>query len=515
MHAGAGRSSAMMAYRLGGADLEPGDTVTFVYGDTSGGSRGFAVQSMATRRFVLPVYVDLDGGGKFFSPAWDSLGSRATRGRVARRLRAVGGRARRALHARDPRRRPLVQSPHGSDPGWEVRLGDEVLASVPAGGSAIAEVDGLTLRAPGAARLDVRSTDGKLVARSNPIWVRETAQPRIVWGELHGHTDFAEAQGTPEEYYDYGAEDARLDFMALTEHDSWLDAAEWQTLQSSPRRTNAEGRVIAFLAYEWTAQRPTGGHHNVIFRSTDREMVPFADAPTLPELYRGLHAEAAPEDVLVIPHAHTAGDWTQSDPALERLVEMYSMHGTFEWFANLYLRNGWEVGFVGGSDDHRAKPGLARSSYIETLGQRGGLAAAIVPEKSPGRDLRRAARVVVLRHLGAAHPARRRPRRVRHGHAPAGRGQAQAARARRRHRADRSHRRGQERRGRAVARLRHGAAVVEGLGAGRVRVVVRGLPAAERQPAALPGVGGHARRRRRDDPRRSTRPASTTATPRA
>ena len=83
----------------------------------------------------------------------------------------------------------------------------------------------------------------------------------------------------------------------------------------------------------------------------------------------------------MIPHAHTAGDWTRSDPQLERLVEMYSMHGTFEWFANLYLQNGWEVGFVGGSDDHRGKPGLARSSYVETLGQRGGLAAAIAPER--------------------------------------------------------------------------------------------------------------------------------------
>ena len=42
--------------------------------------------------------------------------------------------------------------------------------------------------------------------------------------------------------------------------------------------------MIAFLAYEWTAQRSTGGHHNVIFRHTDSDLVPFADAPTLPEL---------------------------------------------------------------------------------------------------------------------------------------------------------------------------------------------------------------------------------------
>ncbi len=57
-----------------------------------------------------------------------------------------------------------------------------------------------------------------------------------------------------------------------------------------------------------------------------------------PALYEGLRREVDPKDVVVIPHAHMAGDWTQSDADLERLAEIYSMHGTFEWFGNRYLR---------------------------------------------------------------------------------------------------------------------------------------------------------------------------------
>jgi hypothetical protein len=85
----------------------------------------------------------------------------------------------------------------------------------------------------------------------------------------------------------------------------------------------------------------------------------------------------------VIPHAHTPADWTESDPALERLVEIYSMHGSFEWFGNLFLKRGWRVGFVGASDEHRAKPGRA-PAFVDTgpLMQGGGLAAVISPEKS-------------------------------------------------------------------------------------------------------------------------------------
>jgi hypothetical protein len=122
----------------------------------------------------------------------------------------------------------------------------------------------------------------------------------------------------------------------------------------------------------------------VLYRNFGRNRVGGQTAPTLPELYRGLHEEAEPEDVLVIPHAHQAGDWTRSDRELERLVEIYSMHGGFEWFANRYLGNGFRVGFIGASDDHRARPGYAHGIEQLPLGQWGGLVAVRSPRL--GRD---------------------------------------------------------------------------------------------------------------------------------
>jgi hypothetical protein len=216
------------------------------------------------------------------------------------------------------------------------------------------------------------------------VWVAEDPPHRVFWGETHVHSDLAEGQGSPDGLFRYARDDARLDFFTHSEHDIWLDDFEWQQLQELTRTYTEEGRVIAFLGYEWTVARARGGHHNVLFRTPDRQRVGIHRAQLLPDLYRLLADENTPEDVLIIPHAHQPGDWTQNDPDLERLVEMYSMHGSFEWFGNFYLRNGFRVGFIGGSDDHRARPGYATGVSLPRMpfAQLGGLAAVIAPEKS-------------------------------------------------------------------------------------------------------------------------------------
>ena len=100
-----------------------------------------------------------------------------------------------------------------------------------------------------------------------------------------------------------------------------MDDSEWRAMQQMVRDFTEKDRFTAYLGYEWTALRERGGHHNVVFRRPDADRVPIQVAHRLPMLYEGLHAGGDPEDALVIPHAHMAGDWTRSDPDLERLVQ--------------------------------------------------------------------------------------------------------------------------------------------------------------------------------------------------
>lgn len=369
MHGGFRGAAPNPAFRVEGDALQPGDQVVLTYGDRSGGSPGMKMPSFSNDGIMYPIYVDLDGQGKYLSPRWPRLnvignGPLSVRA-TAPSVVAVGERFDLAVRSEDDRWNRAT----GAIPAYEVSLNGTAVQTIPAGTEGLVAVRGLHIDQPGIYRFSVRSTDGKLTATSNPVWAEQSPQQRVYWGETHAHSGFSEGMGSIEAFYKWAREDAALDFGGLSEHDSWLDDAEWAAMNAAVVRYTDPGHFIPFLAYEWTVNRQAGGHHNVFFRSPGRTRVAVQTNYTLSLLFQGLRAKYLPKDVLVIPHAHQAGDWRYTDPDLERLVEIASTHGNFEWFGNYYLQRGAEVGFVGASDDHRTRPGYspAANGDLQTM----------------------------------------------------------------------------------------------------------------------------------------------------
>jgi hypothetical protein len=368
-------------FKLEGTDLRLGDTVTLRYGDRSGGSRGFLVQSYSVSNCSFPVYLDLEGTGNFMQPAWPGV-------------EIVGKPEVSAVTVLGP---SIVESGEpfelsvrweddrynrasGPAPSYELRLNGELHSTVPTSDEALSVVDGLTIEAPGVYRFSVESADGRISGTSNPIWVREQPPYRIYWGDTHAHIAYADGQGTPDGFFRFARDDARLDFVTLSEHALWTDDREWLTLQEMITKYHEDGRFIPILGYEWTVS-PPGGHHNVYFRNPSSPRVGAQIAWRLPELYRELRRRVRSDDVLSIPHAHSPGNWQVSDPDIERLIEITSTHGTFEFFGNRYLSEGWEVGFIGSSDNHHEHPGLTDTGTTFHT-ERGGLAAVMAMGKT-------------------------------------------------------------------------------------------------------------------------------------
>lgn len=244
---------------------------------------------------------------------------------------------------------------------------------------------------PGTLRLRVQGL-GPLAAFSaevNPVVVRE-ADRRLVWGDLHGHSQLSDGTGTPEDYFLYARDVARLDAVALTDHDHWgirpLDENP-ELVDEIRETTNAlhePGRFITLPGYEWTNW--VHGHRHVL--SFD-DALPFysaldpeTDRPD--ELWDALRGQP----VLTFAH-HSAGEpvatnwFYRPDPVLEPVTEIVSVHGMSEaadalvpvrggqpgYFVRDTLLRGDRLGFIGSGDSHDGHPGLT-----QIAGGQGGLA---------------------------------------------------------------------------------------------------------------------------------------------
>ena len=201
---------------------------------------------------------------------------------------------------------------------------------------------------------------------------------QVYWGELHGHEGYTDGSGSAEWFLRYARDVAMLDFAALTGHDLMMSEVFQRDVQRATRKYHEDHRFVAFKSYEWTQLAIDGGHHNVFYRDDEQRIIPLDEAPTITDLYRLQREVNDPDKVLIIPHCHEPGDWRFNDAQLERLVEIYSAHGSFEWFGKRYLERGFRVGLMAASDDHLGHPG---NSPVR-IATRGGLTAVWAPEKT-------------------------------------------------------------------------------------------------------------------------------------
>ncbi len=228
----------------------------------------------------------------------------------------------------------------------------------------------------------IATADGGAAAErlSNPMVVSDTSR-RVLWADLHGHSQLSDGTGTPQDYYDYARDVAALDVAVLTDHDHWgmrkLDVTPemWADIRETTARFNDPGRFTTLLGYEWTNW--LYGHRHVLYFDGQGEVLsslrPPTDTPTgLWATLREKHSNA-----ITVPH-HPAGgpvpiDWNIApDPEFEPVVEIVSVHGSSEspdtphaiysavdghWVRDALAR-GYRLGFVGSGDSHNGHPGL-------------------------------------------------------------------------------------------------------------------------------------------------------------
>jgi hypothetical protein len=239
------------------------------------------------------------------------------------------------------------------------------------GAIGVVAIDGCVASESGIHRIRASDEDHVLYADSNPIEVHDAPlEYRLYWGDVHGG-QVADA-GKIEDFFRYARDIAGIDFVGYQRNDHIMSPADYRVQQRLEREFYRPGSFVPMPGYEWSAETERGGHHNVFFRRFDQPArrnshrglddtsEVHLDLPHITDVYDAFRGT----DTMITPHVGGEhSDLTHHDPLLEPALEVTSDHGSFHWFLEQALENGYRMGFLGGSDSHNGRPGNDRPGF--------------------------------------------------------------------------------------------------------------------------------------------------------
>jgi hypothetical protein len=232
-------------------------------------------------------------------------------------------------------------------------------------------------------RLEVSTVDGRYRTLSNPIWVQRYPKRRVFYGELHQHSYLADGRGVFEELYLYARQTGLLDFAAVSPHHTFIKGGpgpsyrlkgatyprdNWPDIEKANKKLNGWQDLVTILGYEYSVGTRVGGHHNVYYNAdeapTTMHLDPVEISAPVEKMLKTLQLVRKP--TLVIPHIGGGPpSWSHpTDPRIERLFEVASVHGVFEESYFKHLEVGQRLGAIGAGDTNTSAMGNAYPGLI-------------------------------------------------------------------------------------------------------------------------------------------------------
>ena len=351
--------------------LDPGDTITIVLGNRSQGSPGMRAQTYLESSFTFLTLVDptnaCDPRPIPTSPQVRVVAAEIESLVCLLSSQALAGEPIEIFVKGEDRWRNPTPAPDDVTFTWV--------------GDGTATIQNGTLAVSGSGSGYLTASAGTFTCRSNPIEIVDQA-PTLhkYWGDLHGQTKETVGTGSEDEYFTFGRDSAFLDFTSHQGNDFQMSDAYWQHINDTTKAYHADGEFIVFPGYEWSANSPAGGDHNVFYRTegypilrSSHWLVPdVAETELTPanpaNVFFDKIKETVPlDDVLVC--AHVGGRYANLrqyfDQEVVSLVELVSCWGVFEWMLWDAFDKGYIVGVMCNSDGHHGRPGAEGSGMTE------------------------------------------------------------------------------------------------------------------------------------------------------
>ena len=132
------------------------------------------------------------------------------------------------------------------------------------------------------------------------------------YGQIHSHTNLSDGLGDIDEAYDYARNEAKVDFLAVTDHSNWFDndtaasmddgsaSEEWKLGQATANEKNENGKFVAMYGYEMTWSASTGGYGHMNTYNTPGFETRNNSLMTLTKYYETLKTQ--PQSISMFNH---------------------------------------------------------------------------------------------------------------------------------------------------------------------------------------------------------------------
>lgn len=378
--------------RVGRGHMRAGDTVTVRFGDRRKGSPGYRLQTNVEAKVELKTSVDAFATYQFcvlpMQPAFDLVAGPAMHWKaILPSLVVIGEPVRLAIVAEDVWGNPAPSAGETLSLATSHPIRGLPCCVTREIGSRATVIDNLIVEQEGDVDLTVFA-DGVELARANPMRVVAAAPARRFWGDLHGQSGETIGMGSAEDYFRYARDLAFIDIVGHQGNDFQISDMFWERLNELTAEFDVPGKFVCVPGYEWSGNTGMGGDRNIFYRHEGRPIyrsshILVEDPTSTPAVCtaEGLFRALEGEDAVVI--AHVGGryaDITRAhDGRFERAVEVHSTWGTFEWMLHDAFAQGFRVGVVCHSDDHKGRPGATRPG-ASSFGAIGGLTCYLMPE---------------------------------------------------------------------------------------------------------------------------------------
>ncbi|MDR7038959.1 hypothetical protein J2X36_003731 [Methylobacterium sp. BE186] len=409
--------------------LNAGDRIVIRLGDRRAGGPGTRVQTFVEDSFRFRCYVDPLGTSRYVAvpddPVLRIVAGPPERVQIAApRFVAAGA----AGAASAPATIALLDrwGNVARDQGGSLEISAEIEGrpvygrshALPAEGWARLRVEDLP-PVSGEMRLVVARPGARDVAQAEAFvtGLADAPVPRALYGDLHVHAHDTVGTNSPAYNAAYARDVAGIDVYGYTANDFQITDAAWQQGVGVVKDFDAPGRFVAYAVQEWCGSSTAGGDHQVLFLGDGPPGFPFNAKGEhnrtflWNESMQGTGVEVGrwpvedlwaayaddPENHLVIPHVggrRYIPDWHH--PELERLVEIASAWGHFDWLYRDVIARGYRLGVCANGDEHRGRPGGGVPG-VQVFGVRGGLTGIL----ADGLDRRTVGRALRARHTFA------------------------------------------------------------------------------------------------------------------